>query len=220
MNSNLKALINHLKQEREIIRFLITFYSVGVAGIALPFSSKLFVALTPLALLMSFGLMLLHHRAAYNTKTILVFGLIFALGLTAEIIGVQTGVIFGDYFYGKNLGYKIFDTPLLIGINWLLLIYLSASIVEKLRISAFLKIILSSCIMIGYDLILEQIAPKMDMWSWRDDIIPIQNYTTWFVLSLVFHSALKIFNIKTDNPIARTLLLSQFFFFVVLYFIL
>ena len=43
--------------------------------------------------------------------------LIFLLGLTVEIIGVNFSIFFGDYKYGNNLGIKIFDVPIVIGFN-------------------------------------------------------------------------------------------------------
>ena len=70
--------------------------------------------------------------------------------------------------------------------------------------------------MIVYDLVMEQVAPRMDMWSWENAIIPLQNYMAWFVVSIFLFSLLKIFRINIANPMAVILLLCQFIFFLFL----
>ena len=42
--------------------------------------------------------------------------------MLTEAIGVNTGLLFGTYEYGANLGFKIFGVPLIIGVNWTVLI--------------------------------------------------------------------------------------------------
>lgn len=196
--------------------FLVLFYIVGVAGMLIPVTSGLFILLTPWALLMNFLLLLLNHPEKFNLKTILVFGSVYLLGFGIEVTGVQSGLIFGSYTYGNGLGIKILQTPLMIGINWLMLIYMTSSITEKWNIPVILKIVAGSLMMLIYDLILEQIAPKLDMWSWKNDTIPVQNYISWFVIALIFHSIFRLAGIKTKNPLSTVILGIQFAFFVLL----
>ncbi|MBK7882949.1 MAG: carotenoid biosynthesis protein [Chitinophagaceae bacterium] len=44
------------------------------------------------------------------------------IGIAVEIIGVKTGFLFGNYSYGIVLGPKIQSVPILIGINWFIII--------------------------------------------------------------------------------------------------
>lgn len=136
--------------------------------------------------------------------------------MIVEIVGVKTKLIFGNYIYASGLGFKIFNTPVIIGLNWLFLTYTSTSIIDKFKINCFLKVIAASFLMIMYDLVMEQVAPKMDMWSWKNDIIPLQNYIAWFVFAIIFNSLIKIFKINTQNPLALIIFCSQFLFFVIL----
>ncbi|MEA4935111.1 MAG: carotenoid biosynthesis protein [Paludibacter sp.] len=198
-------------------RFLIIFYIIGVAGMLLPVTSKLFIFLTPLALLMSFGLLMIHHQSGFNAKNIAVFSFIFISGIIVEIIGVQTGLIFGSYSYGKGLGLQILDTPILIGMNWLLLVYTTGTIMQKVNITPVLRIAASASMMLIYDLVLERVAPKMDMWSWENSEVPVNNYIAWWLTAVFFHSLIEIFGIKLKNPLSITILTTQFLFFVVLY---
>ncbi len=104
--------------------------------------------------------------------------------------------------------------------NWLFLSYASCSVVERLRLPKLLGYVLPALMMLCYDSVLEQVAPKIDMWSWRDGIVPIQNYVVWFLLALVFSSLIRIMRVDTKNPISLVVLLCQFVFLLILMIIL
>ena len=135
-------------------------------------------------------------------------------GLLVEILGVNTGMIFGKYYYGNVLNPKILGTPLIIGLNWLFLVYVSTSIIDDLTINSIAKVFLASIIMVIYDVILEQVAGNLDMWYWYTDNIPLKNYISWFVIAVIFVSIIKFFKIETENKLSFTLLSTQFFFFL------
>jgi len=196
--------------------FLVVFYSVGVIGLLWPLSHPLFIKLIPIALLLSMGLVLLFHEDTFGPKTIVVFTLIYLSSFIIEAVGVHTGIIFGHYNYGDGLGLKVFDTPLIIGLNWLLLVYTTASVVDRLRLPGVPRVIMAALGMVVYDVILEQMAPALDMWYWLGDVIPFQNYLSWFVLAIIFHALFKLLHIKTSNRLAPTVLICQFLFFLVL----
>ena len=195
--------------------FFVVFYIVGIAGMLLPFSFLLFVKLIPVALLLS-SLALAFFHKNFNLKTLLVFISIYIIGFFVEVAGVNTGLIFGNYIYGESLGIKLFNTPLIIGINWLLLVYITASILELSKLTMLLKILFGAFLMLGYDLIIEQIAPILDMWTWQNEKVPLKNYVTWFLLALVFHTAIQVFKIKAKNKLAPVILVCQVLFFLVL----
>ncbi|MEA4982357.1 MAG: carotenoid biosynthesis protein [Paludibacter sp.] len=212
-----EKILSMLNDTDGLRRFLIIFYIIGVAGMLLPVTSGLFIFLTPVALLMSFGLLMMNHQPGYNAKNTAVFSFIFISGIVVELIGVHTGLIFGNYIYGKGLGLKIFDTPLLIGMNWLLLVYTTGTIMQKVNITPVLRIAAGATMMLIYDLVLEQVAPKMDMWSWENSEVPVNNYIAWWLIAVFFHSLIELFGIKLKNPLSITILVTQFLFFVVLY---
>ncbi len=215
MKSN--KLITILKDPQEIRRFLVWFYIIGIAGMVIPATSALFMKLTPLALLMNFGLLLTHHETKFSVITILIFSLILLSGFFIEIIGVQTGIIFGEYVYGKGLGWKLWDTPLIIGLNWLLLVYTTATITQKIKTHNIIRIALGAGMMLIYDVVMEQVAPRMDMWTWKDGIIPIENYIAWFVIASLFHALIQFTGIKIRNKLSETVLIAQFVLFLILF---
>ncbi len=200
---------------REVKKFIAIFYMVGTLGFLITFTRSLFIVMTPFALLLNTYLLAIYHKK-YDIKHIGVFVFIFLAGFFIEVIGVNTGLIFGDYQYGNGLGLKLFETPLLIGVNWLFLTYTSASLLDSLKINKNISILLAPSLMVIYDLVLEKVAPKMDMWTWQNHTIPLQNYMAWFMIALVFITLLRLFKINLENSLSKILLICQFVFFVVL----
>lgn len=197
--------------------FFVVFYAVGIIGLLVPYSFPLFVRLTILALILSIIGLFLFHQSTKPKQDIFIFAFIYFLGFIIEAIGVNTGVIFGNYQYGEALGLKFFNTPLFIGLNWLFLTYTGVSISEKLSGKIMAQLFIAPTIMLVYDLVLEQLAPKMDMWSWSNSSVPLQNYISWWLIGFIFTGIFKMFKINTQNPIALVLFLCQFLFFTVLF---
>jgi bisanhydrobacterioruberin hydratase len=205
------------KRQKAISAFFIVFYVVGLIGMVLPGTFSLFLKLIPLALILSFAALAFFHESIVDWKTILSLSAICFIAFTIEAIGVNTGIIFGQYEYGEGLGLKLLQTPIIIGINWLFLVYTTSAVIEKLKLPAYLKILLASTGMLLYDIVLEQVAPKLDMWHWQNEIIPFQNYGTWFALAVLFHTLLKLLNITIKNRLAGLILTCQFLFFLLLF---
>lgn len=217
MTEHQNNLINSILNNRKAVKaFFIVFYLVGVVGTWWSYTSPLFFNLIPLALLLSFTALLVFHEAKVTRNTIVGFIAIYLLSFFIEVIGVNTGLIFGSYVYGNSLGIKLFGTPLLIGINWLFLVYTASSVLEGFKMPVLAKIGLAAALMLIYDIVLEQIAPMLDMWHWENGLIPLQNYVAWFVLALLFQSLLKILNVRVQNKFAFFIIICQFLFFLFL----
>lgn len=200
---------------KEVKKFIVIFYLVGLIGFILPQTSIIFQKITPLALLMCTYLLAVYH-GKFSIKQIVLFLIIYFLGFWVEVLGVQTGLIFGTYQYGAGLGPKLWGTPLMIGINWIFLSYTSIAIVRQLKVHRVLEVFLAPLLMVIYDLVLEQVAPKIDLWKWENDLIPFQNYLAWYLISFVFVAGLNIFKIQIKNQLASILFFSQFVFFLLL----
>jgi putative membrane protein len=215
MNLFLNNISDHLNHHKKfVVIFFIVFFMVGFIGIITPVWHQLFMKLFPLALLLSFFALLIFHQPSYNTKTVIVLLIIGLSGFFIEVAGVNTHLIFGNYTYGKSLGMQFFNTPLLIGINWVMLTFACSSMIEKQVLPVSLKIIIASFLMLLYDIILEQLAPLLDMWYWAKGIVPFQNYIAWFVLAVLFQSLVKITGIKTRNSLAIPIIFCQALFFI------
>lgn len=202
-------------QINEVRKFILIFYTVGVIGFLVPQSRNIFTLITPVALLLGTYLLAVYH-AGYSGRTLLAFALIFLSGFFIEVAGVKTHAVFGSYSYGRTLGIRLFETPLLIGINWLFLTYSATSVVSRFVKRDFLIVLTAPLLMLGYDLLLEQAAPKMDMWQWQDGTIPVRNYIAWYITGCVFTAILRLFRVEVKNPLALILFVCQAVFFTLL----
>jgi len=216
MNLLNNIIVHSRNKEKNIREFIIILYSVGVIGTAIPFTRDIFISLTPFVLLISLLILYLFHEPSPSLKTLIVFSFIYILSLATEMTGVNTGIPFGDYTYGRGLGVRLFGTPVIIGLNWVLLIYCTHIIAEQLMPGNLLKIAGASSLMLLYDIIMEQVAPEMDMWFFEDDVIPLINYISWFLLASFFHLLLKITDTRFENRLAPLLFISQLAFFFIL----
>lgn len=205
--------------EKPVSLILIIIYLVGIAGSAMPVTREYFFILTPYILLLSFIILLICHSSRVEKKTILAFLSIFLVSYCVEVAGVSSGIIFGPYIYGKGLGIKLLNTPLIIGLNWLLLIYCTYVIADKLRGGILSKILYGSALMVLYDLIMEQVAPSMDMWTFEGGAAPVRNYISWFLLAMLFHFIFRKLDIKITNRIAPLIFLCQGGLFISLFII-
>jgi len=204
---------------KKVVLFFVVFYAVGIVGLSMENTHSLFVRLTPLALLLSTIGMAFFHKG-YSEKAIVVFFVIYLIGFGVEVIGVNTKLIFGDYTYGSGLGPKLLQTPLIIGVNWLLLIYAANSVIERFVRKRIPLMLAGGLLLVAYDLVLEQVAPMIDMWSWKNDAVPLQNYFAWFALAVILSGLLKFSGVDVKNRLAPVILVCQTLFFVVLLFTL
>ncbi len=210
MSRTLKYLVN----EGLPITFIV-FYCVGLALYFTPFTHNLFIYITPYTLVLVAVAIFAHHKK-WNTKTIAVLSSIFVLSLVTEIIGVATGKLFGVYAYGEGLGVKIAAVPVVIGLNWVFLVYASNGIISKYTSNHAWIIVGGASLMVLYDIVLEKAAPLMDMWAFSKNDPPMNNYVVWFLMALVFNGFVQVFKINTHNVPARWLFFSQFGFFIII----
>jgi Phytoene/squalene synthetase len=195
--------------------FIVIFYIIGLLGFTIPFSKPIFIVITPLALLLNIYLLAAFHPK-FDVKSLLVFLFVAVAGFFTEVIGVKTGLVFGNYVYGKGLGLKLFDTPLLIGLNWLFLTYCAVEITTELKMRFWPSVFIAPGLMLVYDFALEMVAPLLDMWSWNDDRVSLRNYVSWYVIAFAFTLIIKVFKIEIRNPLAMVLFACQLVFFVIL----
>jgi putative membrane protein len=194
------------------ITIIAVFHLVGFIGFLI--NPAYFRSLTPVNLLLSAALVILMSNQSKG-RFYLVLLLVGLVGYFVEVLGVKTGWIFGHYHYGSALGYKLLSTPLLIGVNWVLLIYATNQLVRFEN--KYVNIMLASLLMVGLDFFIEQSAARFDFWYWRGAKIPLQNYIAWFIVSLGINwFANKEFSQK-PNPTAKAFYIIQVVFFVALY---
>lgn len=192
---------------------ILILHTVGVAGILWPVTRSLTIALTPANLIISAALLLFGHQHR-DTKFWFFCIFTFMIGFGVEVIGINTGLIFGDYSYGAALGFQIFDTPLLIGINWFILSYATGHLCHKVSDIWWVNATLAATAMTAMDIIIEPVAIFLTYWSWANDTIPLSNFAGWFFTSLVIQTLFYRLHIPNKNKLSTPLLLTQLSFFI------
>ena len=140
---------------------------------------------------------------------------IFLIGMVTESLGVNYGLIFGDYEYGNNLGFKLFGVPFLIGVNWIILTAISANVASFLtkNRSIVLTIIIGALLMLAMDFVMEPIAPKLDMWRFKNLIVPPSNYVGWLFVGLFTQTLYNLYFREKEIIVSTNLYLAFFLFF-------
>jgi bisanhydrobacterioruberin hydratase len=205
--------------EKNALILVLVLHTVGIAGVLIQATRHYFVPLSPLIIVLSL-VAAIYPQFKFTLQSVFLFSGILFTGFLIEVLGVKSGLIFGEYTYGNTLGPKVLGVPLVIGLNWLALAFYT----NQIRIRGFSSILPASLIGAGlmtfFDFVLEPVAVKLDFWHWDKIEIPLQNYAAWFVLSWFFQWSLIKFcpEIKVGN--GRWIFLIQLIFFLTLRFIL
>ena len=195
-----------------IIILLFILHLVGGVALSIESVKPIFLTLTPFNLMLTFGLLIFGNND-FSFKFFKIISLLFLIGFFIEVFGVYSGLLFGEYHYGKTLGFQLLGVPLIIGVNWVLLVVSSFAVSSYFVSNSILKVVLSSFIMVLIDFMIEPVAIRLDFWHWQSGIIPLQNYLMWFLVSMIMNWIL-VFNKFTFNlKLGFGLLISQVLFF-------
>jgi putative membrane protein len=195
---------------------IILIYLVGISGILLSKNEVeriSFMQLTPLNLMMNI-LMLFSFHNNWNQKFVLSSIFIGIAGFFIEVLGVKTGYIFGSYNYGDSLGLKILEVPVIMALNWLLLIYATATMLSTIK-NDILFSIAGATIITLLDVLIEPLCAYLHFWFWEGNV-PFQNFVAWFVISCLLFYFFRKVNKNISNPYAVIIISTQFLFFGIL----
>lgn len=220
-------------RSRTALFLAILFHVCGAAGILLTPYKSWFIRYTPLTLLLM-GFLLIWTQ---NRKNIAFFSFLlvsFMVGTGTEMIGVNTGKLFGSYRYNEVMGGKWNGVPLIIGMNWFSITYCSGMVIQGLHdwieekysaagllpsslIQKLSFVIDGALIATFFDWVMEPVAIKLGYWKWMGDgMVPLYNYTCWFVISLLLVMVFRWLRFSKQNHFAVHLLIIQLLFFLLL----
>jgi len=141
----------------------------------------------------------------------------FAIGLAAEVIGVNTGVPFGKYEYISLMAPRVLGVPLSVPIMWGFYAYLtyliaSSIITRKGTAGAFLRVTYTSLLMVTLDLAMDPfMVSKIHAWVWLGGWgpawfgIPASNYMGWFIVSFMILLTHELLARNSPTPRATAL---------------
>ena len=201
---------------QDLIGFLIVaFHLVGMVGLSTESYFSIFISLVPYNLLITFLLCCFYISFQKNYKPMV---LIAMIGFVIEVVGVKTGILFGEYYYGSVLGFKVLEVPLIIGLNWLVLSLATHSIMRVFLNNRFSIICTASLLMVLLDLLIEPVAIKLGFWTWDSSFVPLQNYIMWFFSAFIMQYVLIKFNSSINYKLGLYVISSQLIFFIYLVF--
>ena len=175
-----------------------------------------FASFTPINLFLT-SLLLMVNQIELHKRELFCIVLIFWTGIFVEFLGVNYGLLFGEYTYGKNLGPKLFGVPFLIGMNWVILTTISGSISNYIcKGRKIPSIILGSSLMLFIDFFIEPVAPTLDFWEFKDSIVPLSNYSGWLITGLLTQSFYQFLFKHKELNFSVNLYLAIFVFFLFL----
>lgn len=224
--------ISSFSPQKKATDIAVLFHVIGLTGI-LFFDRQLFVSLKPFNLLLSAGLLI--YTQTEKNKAFLLFVLVcLAVGFTVEYIGVNHQLLFGEYAYGEPMGMQWQHVPLVIGVNWFIMMYCCGVSIQlflnrmwnKLKDAdqperknvGFIAVILDAALLATFfDWVMEPVAVKLGWWKWLGDgSIPLLNYVSWFGVSALLLLLFRLLSFDKQNQFAVNLLLIQFMFFLIL----
>ncbi|MBN2860492.1 MAG: carotenoid biosynthesis protein [Sphaerochaetaceae bacterium] len=192
------------------------FYAMGVLWHALEFTLPYMLIITPYTILITTIIGFYAELRNLSGQLLLWALSTFLITFTLEAVGVATGDVFGSYRYGPTLGFSLFGVPLLIGLNWTLIIFGFNILYQRWFPSRIAVILLVAFSTVVFDWVLEPVAISYDYWKWQGNTIPLQNYAAWFAISLVFSAAFQLMRIKPRSIMPSFVVLVEFVFFLLL----
>lgn len=147
-------------------------------------------------------------------KTLVFFAITAGVSWGYEQVGVETGLVYGNYHYTDYLGEKIGHVPVIIPLAWFMMIYPSYVITNLIyskkpffqysKISSIILIsLLSAGVMTAWDTVIDPYlsGPTIQAWIWEDGGdyfgIPYHNFAGWILTTFTIYVLYRIFESKT-----------------------
>jgi putative membrane protein len=152
-------------------------------------------AIVALDVLSAMSFALVDGARHYRLRGILIFaGFCIVVGNLAENLSIATGFPFGHYYFVELMGPKLFQVPVLLGLAYIGMSYVSWTVARLIvgkaegplagwRIVALPAV--ASCVMVAWDLAQDPVwATVLHGWVWRDGGawfgVPLSNYLGWY----------------------------------------
>jgi uncharacterized membrane protein len=137
------------------------------------------------------------QRAAGRAAAVLLA--VGALGFTVEVLGVHTGVPFGQYSYEPSLGFRVLGVPLLVGLAWIMMSWPAALVARRLVRGRIPRVLVGAWALACWDLFLDPQMVDAGHWRWTNprphlpgvDTVPLTNLAGWLLVSLVISAVLQ-----------------------------
>jgi len=205
------------RYERILLFILADIYLMGVIGFSIPLLRPYMKLLTPWVLILTGGSVFVILTLRAGRKFPIFAAIAYLLTFTAEAVGVATGNVFGPYHYTGVLGPMLFEVPVIIGFNWIMVLVGMTAFTERICCNRiWLFAVFTGIAAVLFDLVMEPVAINLQFWVWHGHTVPLQNYAAWFIIAVVLAFIYKLFRIRipTTLPVWYTLLQTVFFILI------
>ena len=119
-------------------------------------------------------------------------------GLLVEVIGLSTGVPFGNYVYTGGLSRLVFGVPWVIPLAWAMFAYPCLVVARRVSRNPAVVPIIAALALASWDLFLDPMMVAEGYWRFSDigrvlphvTDVPALNFVGWFITSLVMMAVL------------------------------
>ena len=156
---------------------------------------------------------LTHAAGSGSWRLVVALLLVFGVGgLTAEVVGVHTGVPFGDYRYTGGLGVKVAGVPLVIGLAWMMMAWPAMCVAARLATGTVARDAVAVAALASWDVFLDPQMVDAHHWRWLHsdphlpgiDDVPLTNFGGWLLLSAglmaLVHAVTARMRARDDGP--------------------
>jgi uncharacterized membrane protein len=176
------------------------------------------VAVIALHVLPPIAFTLLHGAIVYRPKGILIFIILsVTIGNFLENLSIFSGFPFGHYNFTDVMGHKILEVPILLGLAYIGMGYISWTVAriilgdagETLKGSRLVtRPLVAAFLMVAWDLSQEAVwANLVGAWRWHDGGayfgVPLTNFFGWFITVYLIYQSFALI-VRTGGPKADT----------------
>jgi uncharacterized membrane protein len=169
----------------------------------------------PVLLLTTITLLAFHKK--WTKEFVFSVLLLAATGFLLEVAALKTGYLYGYFQFGPTLGYRFWDTPLMMAACWFTTLYVTRQVAEMIAKDAFLVSILASAMMLLIAYFMEPFAIKHGLWSWNGGHAGVHKYAGYFIAGLlvqyIYCKSIK----NPSNKLSLVVYLVQLGFYMALY---
>lgn len=152
------------------------------------------------AIVVAFAAASLTHAAVWRGTPFAtaLFAITALGGLIIEVVGVSTGVPFGEYRYLDSLGPRFLGVPLVIALAWTMMAYPAYVVAEIVGGSLLRRGMVGGWALASWDLFLDPQMVQAGHWAWRTEGrlvfggIPVSNYVAWLAVATAMMLALRL----------------------------
>ena len=211
---------------------LLTVYAAARVFQILPGKLPL-VAVVALHVLPLLVFALIHGAIRYRTTGIFCFiAICLIVGNIFENVGVATAFPFGRYYFTDAMGPKLFQAPILLGLAYVGMGYLSwtlgIAIVGDLQPSltgahVVTAPLIASFIMVAWDLANDPVWANINrLWVWQNGGayfgVPLTNFFGWYLVIYIIYQLFAIY--LRGRPVRSSLMPSSYWHWAITFYLL